>query len=180
MREYFFLASLILLGGCASSRDEKVESNTQTHEEWKGSATIPLPAVQPDGSIVITPQQVFVDLVRDRVDSTQSTTHEEKLTKADVEAMIAAAKAVATPVVSVATGGWSDLALKIGGWATAATGGYVAIRNQIGKAKVKKAFDQTVKGINDVRSAMSESTWKETVAPHLEKAQDEDVRLSLK
>lgn len=43
-----------------------------------------------------------------------------------------------------------------------------------------RRFRQTVKGLDNVRRKIGESEWKAKVAPELEKAQDESVRLSVK
>lgn len=112
----YILPFLILLTvACASRKEERKV------QEWKGSVTIPVPTQ--DGRIVPTP-------VPFRVSGDEITTSETK-TSVDNEAIqTAVATAVQTAMGSVPGSNWLQMLGGVGGVATVATTGYLALKKR--------------------------------------------------
>lgn len=117
------LILVFLLVGCASQTREV------GNQKWSGSVTIPIPTA--DGKVVPTP-------VPFRVTGETTTTSETKTT-VDAEEIATKTAIAVVSAMQIAAGGtpWAQLAGGIGGLATVATTGYLALakRDQIKKTK---------------------------------------------
>jgi hypothetical protein len=75
-------------------------------------------------------------------------------------------------VGQAALGGLTSTIPGIGGIAGLALAAFAWVK----KRGAEKALRQTVGGLDEARKEMGDEVWKESVAPHLEYAQDEAVR----